>query len=186
MGQDNIIVWNVWGLNLYACWDVMRELVAAERPTFVCLQETKLNVFNDCDVLQLLGHGFDYAFLPSVQTRGDILIAWLCASWSVSSVSTGSYSITARVKHNGGGPEWCLTLFYGLTVGADKSTLLAELRMIRKYKPSPWLLSGNFNMIYIAKDKSNGRLDRRWMRQFHSFLNDVVLKEIHVNGKLYT
>jgi exonuclease III len=68
MGQDNIIVWNVWGLNLYACWDVMRELVAAERPTFVCLQETKLNVFNDCDVLQLLGHGFDYAFLPSVQT----------------------------------------------------------------------------------------------------------------------
>jgi exonuclease III len=68
MGKDNIIVWNVRGLNSRVRRDVMRELVAAELPTFVCLQETKLNVFNNYDMLQLLGHGFGYAFLPFVQT----------------------------------------------------------------------------------------------------------------------
>jgi hypothetical protein len=104
----------------------VHELVTAKCPTFVCLQETKLNVFNDCDMLQLLRHNFDYAFLPSVQTQGDILIAW-----SVSIVSTGSYSVTAKVRQNGGGPKWCLTSFYGPVVDADKLAFLAQLSSIK-------------------------------------------------------
>jgi hypothetical protein len=69
----------------------MLTLVTDECPSFICLQETKLHVLNDYDVLQLLGHDFDYAFLPSVQTRGGILITWSRSSWSVSNVAMGSY-----------------------------------------------------------------------------------------------
>jgi hypothetical protein len=41
-------------------------------------------------------------------------------------------------------------------------------------------------MIYKAEDKSNARLDRRRMGPFFCLLNDMVLKEIHLNGGLYT
>jgi exonuclease III len=131
------------------------------RPSFICLQETKLHVLNDYDVLQLLGHGFDYAFLPSIQTRGSILIAWSRSSWSVSSVASRSYSITAKVKHINGGPDWWLTSVYDPMIDEDKLAFLSELREIRQPRPGPWLLSGDFNMIYRAEDKSNDRLDCR-------------------------
>jgi hypothetical protein len=98
----------------------------------------------------------------------------------------GSFSITAKVRHANGGPDWWFTIVNGPTIDQDKPAFLSELREIRQSRLGPWLLSGDFNMMYGAKDKSNDRLDRRWMGQFHRFLNDVVLKEIHLNGQLYT
>jgi exonuclease III len=75
MGSENLIIWNVHGLNSCAYRDTMRELVAAEPPSIHCLQETKLNVILNFDVIQMFGAGFDYTYLPLVQMRGGILVA---------------------------------------------------------------------------------------------------------------
>jgi hypothetical protein len=48
----------------------VRDLVQSERLSLVCLEETKLDVINDFDVMQILGPGFDYVYLPTVHTRG--------------------------------------------------------------------------------------------------------------------
>jgi hypothetical protein len=40
-------------------------------------------------------------------------------------------------------------------------------------------------MIYRAEDKNNDRLNRRLMGQFCSF-NTAALKEIHLQGRLFT
>jgi hypothetical protein len=44
-------------------------------PPRVCVQETKLRILDDFLVIQLLGAGFDYNFLPAMGRRGGILIA---------------------------------------------------------------------------------------------------------------
>jgi hypothetical protein len=80
------------------------------------------------------------------------------------------------------GPDLWLTSVYGPMIDVEKLAFLIKLREIRQSRSGLWLLSGDFNMIYRAEDKSNDRLDRRQMGQFHRFLNDVVLKEIHLNG----
>jgi hypothetical protein len=41
-------------------------------------------------------------------------------------------------------------------------------------------------MIYHAQEKNNTRLDRRRIGQFCRFLNEVTLKEIHLQGRLFT
>jgi hypothetical protein len=69
MGNYNIIFWNVRRLNSYARRDVVHVMVAEERPSFICIQKTKLTIIDDYGVLQLLGHDFDYVFLPSIQTH---------------------------------------------------------------------------------------------------------------------
>jgi exonuclease III len=79
MGSENIIMWNVRGLNSWVHHDVVRELVATEQPSIVCLQETILQVMSDFDVMKVLGTGFDYTFLPSTNTREGILVAWKSA-----------------------------------------------------------------------------------------------------------
>jgi hypothetical protein len=67
-----------------------------------------------------------------------------------------------------------------------KDEFLAELNLLRSIRSEPWLLCGDFNWIYRAKDKNNDRLDRRRMGQFRHFLNESLLKEIHLQGHLFT
>lgn len=41
-------------------------------------------------------------------------------------------------------------------------------------------------MIYRAEDKSNSRLDRRNMRRFARLLNELLLSELFLQGRLFT
>jgi hypothetical protein len=41
-------------------------------------------------------------------------------------------------------------------------------------------------MVYRTEDKNNGRVNRRLMGQFRNFLNLAALKELHLNGRLFT
>jgi hypothetical protein len=168
MGLGNIIVWNVRGLNSRTCPDVVRELVSSERPSVVYLQETKLHVIDDYGVMQLLGVGFDYSYLPSTRTRGGILAMWKASCWVVSNTIRSRYSV------------------YGPTDDAEKLTFLDEFHQFCSTHPKPWLLADDFNMIYQAANKNNGCLNRRLMGQFRQFLNGSVLKEIHLTGRLFT
>jgi hypothetical protein len=77
MEAENILVWNVRGLHAGAHRNAVRDLVSAERLSVVCLQETKLDVISDYDVMQILGAGFQYVYLPGVHTRGGVLVAGL-------------------------------------------------------------------------------------------------------------
>jgi hypothetical protein len=62
------------GLNARSHRNGIRELVASERASLVCLQETKLYVISNYDVIQFLGPDFNYCYLPAEQTRGGILV----------------------------------------------------------------------------------------------------------------
>jgi hypothetical protein len=53
----------------------VRELVQSESASLICLQETKLYVIYNFDVIQILGPSFDYTYLPASNTRGGILVA---------------------------------------------------------------------------------------------------------------
>jgi hypothetical protein len=43
--------------------------------------------------MDIVGLGFDYAYLPAEQTSGGILVAWHSAVWSSLSLSTKRHSM---------------------------------------------------------------------------------------------
>jgi hypothetical protein len=51
-------------------------MVAADRPSIICIQETKLYVIHDFDALQMIGSGYDFSYLPAAETHGAILVAF--------------------------------------------------------------------------------------------------------------
>ena len=65
MIKENIVVWNVRGLNARARRNVVRELVSQEHVSLISLQETKLDSCDDRLILDQLGWSFDYCFLPA-------------------------------------------------------------------------------------------------------------------------
>jgi hypothetical protein len=54
-----------------------------------------------------------------------------------------------------------------VSVQPCKPTFLVELHELAQMRLDPWLDCGDFNMIYRAQDKNNGRLNKRRMGQFH-------------------
>jgi endonuclease/exonuclease/phosphatase family metal-dependent hydrolase len=75
---------------------------------------------------------------------------------------------------------------YGPATKDLEPAFLLELNELCPLRFGPWLLAGDFNMIYRAADKNNDRLNLRMMGRFHRFLNDASLKELHLEGRLFT
>ena len=161
-------------------------MVAQENISLLSLQETKLDDCADNLVLEICGAGFDYFFLPAVNTCGGILLAWRTDIWSVSNPIVRSYSLTAKVTLIRNEETWWWTSVYGRQGDQGKLLFLDELREVRASCAGTWLAWGDFNLIYQAADKNNHRLNRRMMSRFRSFLNETELQEIHLRGRLYT
>lgn len=75
---------------------------------------------------------------------------------------------------------------YGPQGDDEKVSFLQELRDIRAICSGPWLVAGDFNLIYQAADKNNANLDTAMMASFRRFLNDMEVKEIPLLGRKYT
>lgn len=60
---------------------------------------------------------------------------------------------------------------------------LEELREVREICPGPWMLAGDFNMIYCSEYKNNDNINRAMMGHFRRFVNDLELKEIALLGR---
>jgi hypothetical protein len=72
---------------------------------------------------------------------------------------------------------------YGPQSNVLKIQFLDELRLVRQTCTSPWIVGGDFNLIYQVADKNNSNLDRAMMGRFCCFINDVELQEIPLLGK---
>jgi hypothetical protein len=88
--------------------------VVQERPTLVCIQETKLS--NICKALanEILGIAFAYDFLRAINVSGGILLGWNTDSWSVTNVTKGRFSILAVLTAcSSPHDSWWITVVYG-------------------------------------------------------------------------
>jgi exonuclease III len=125
--------------------------------------------------------------LPVVHTCGGILVAWDANCWSVSSPILRSHSLSVKMAPRANPNDtWWLTNVYGPRGAAAKIGFLQELRDLLPSLSGPWAICGDFNLIYQAVDKSNGRLSRRMMGHFRRLLNDLELSELHLSGRLFT
>ncbi|WVZ90539.1 hypothetical protein U9M48_036832 [Paspalum notatum var. saurae] len=69
---------------------------------------------------------------------------------------------------------------------ACKSASVQELRNVRALYQGPWLVAGDFNLIYQAEDKNSDNLNRALMGRFSRFLDDSMLKEMQLVGRKFT
>ena len=68
MIAEIFLIWNVRGLNARARRNVVRDLIADQGVSLVSLQETKLDLFTDAIIRDLVGINFDF-FLAAGNTH---------------------------------------------------------------------------------------------------------------------
>jgi hypothetical protein len=136
--------------------------------------------------MQCLGPSFDgFAYLPAVETRGGILLAWNKSVVDIASISLDTHALTGEVIPRDDN-RWWITTVYGPQSSDDKISFLQELGERRSLCPGPWLLLGDFNMILSAAEKNNDRLDRSMMSRFRSFVLEHVIKDLYLLGRRFT
>jgi exonuclease III len=187
MDPAHILNWNVRGLNSMARQDAVRVLVEASKIDVVCLQETKLSNISRRLILSMLGSEFDnnFIYLPSVGASGGILVAWRFRLGTVGATRVDAHSVSIQLCPSNGCPWW-LTCVYGPQQNQDKVQFLQELRDIRAQCTGPWLVVGDFNLIYKEEDKNNSNLNRAMMGRFRRWINDMEVMEIPLHGRKYT
>ena len=175
------------GLNGRARRNVVRDLVTQERVSLVCLHETKLSVICNSLANEILGSMFDYDYMSSANVAGGVLFGWQRDQWVVSQVDKRRFFLSAKVANTATPQDcWWLTVVYGPQADQEKVEFLDEFRQFRMTADGPWVLCGDFNMIYRTEVKSNDCLDRRCMRRFRAFIDAVELEELHLVGRRFT
>jgi exonuclease III len=184
--SPQVLNWNPRGLNDRAKRNTVREFVDSVRVNLVCLQETRLDVIDQFIVMQCLGPSFDgFAYLPAIETRGGILLAWDSSVLQVDNIVFDTFSLTGYVRTRDQN-NWWVTVVYGPQENEDKIQFLQELTERRTLCPGPWLLLGDFNLILRASEKNNQNLDRPMMIRFRNFVSSLELKELYMHGRLFT
>lgn len=159
MDSINFLIWNARGLNNRARRDSLRKIADACMPALVCIQETKLAVINERDVLSFLGHDFqDFVYLAAPGTRGGILVAWKRQVLTSDQHRVHRHSVSIRFSMEDE-PEWWFSRVYRPHQDSGKVGFLNEIREVRNLCMGPWVIGGDFNMIYSVEDKNNENLN---------------------------
>lgn len=82
--------------------------------------------------------------------------------------------------------SFLLSTCYDPADDGRKEEFLAELLEIKPTAPTPWMIIGDFNLIYQPAHKSNLNLNRRLMGKFRRTLDDCELVEIALQNRKYT
>lgn len=79
-----------------------------------------------------------------------------------------------------------LPLFTAPSRTTSRPAFLEELRLVAVSCVGPFLVCGDFNLIYQVADKNNDRLNLRSMRSFRCTLDAMHVDELYLHGKLFT
>jgi hypothetical protein len=128
-------------------------------------------------VAKILGGNFDrIEYLPTDGTKGGILLGWQASCIDVFHPMLKVFSLSIEIK------KWLaqsflLTTVYGPTKDDVKPSFLDELWSLKLASLTPWMVLGDFNFIYEAKDKINLNLKHKLMGCFRHTLDTCELFE---------
>ena len=110
-----ILDWNVRGLNNKARRKVVKDLVQDTKCTIAALQETKLSLINETDIIETLGVRFSkqFAYLPAQGTRGGALIAVDEDYYNICQAHVREHTVSVCVISTQCTESWWLTVVYG-------------------------------------------------------------------------
>lgn len=183
----DILCWNVRGLNDPARCVTVHEVLAATSCHIACFQETKLASIDGALATFLSGYKHNcFTAKPAQGTKGGILISWNDNYIDLQNIIIRRFSVTASVSIKECGTNFSLSVVYGPTRDIHKHGFLTELRNSKPSDGTGWLVMGDFNLIYQARDKNNRNLNLRRMRQFRAVLSFCELREIHLQNRKFT
>ncbi|XP_010240795.1 uncharacterized protein LOC104585565 [Brachypodium distachyon] len=99
-----------------------------------------------------------FIHLPAEGTRGEVALFWNPDLVAISNPQMHSFSISAVVTVVQSGLAFVLSTVYGLADDGRKAAFLQEISDISPHQGVPWLIAGDFNLIYESNEQQQPTL----------------------------
>jgi exonuclease III len=183
-----IISWNIRGLNGRSKHKLLRDLIIAEKPDIVLLQETKCA---SEDVDKLLPYCWKQGAAVAVDatgTAGGLAILWNTNSILLENFMATRGSITTDYRLIGSDKPGHLTNVYGPATTGEKAAFLRNLDFLAAlHQHNKWIIGGDFNIIRSLEEKRGGtrRLEQE-TSNFNSFIDTHSLIDLDTINGIHT
>ena len=119
-------------------------------------------------------------------TRGSASIFWDKQLVNIVTHMIASFSITVRVEIISSSEFFWMKTIYGPSEDEQKENFLTELASAAPPLSEPCMLNGDFNMIYQAREKNNGLINKRMMGRFCRAIDLAGVREVKCRNKRFT
>jgi exonuclease III len=182
----NIISWNIKGLNGHSKQKMLQDLIFAEKPDIILLQETKCTTEGIDRLLPYCWKQGEATSTIAIGTARGLAILWNTNSLLLENFVTTKWSITADYRRIGSNKPGHLTNVYGPANPRDKQSFLRNLEYLSNLtRHNRWIVGGDSNLICSLEEKKGAsrRLDQD-SNDFNSLidnLNFIKLEDINGN-----
>lgn len=126
-----------------------------------------------------------WIFLPSVETAGEILLAWNMKRVTTTDSLLGKFFISIKIQPSHGN-VWWLTGVYSPNQPIERKRFWKELAgLFGLYNPN-WCIGRDFNVIRFLSEKSNRGRVTRSTRDINCFIRETSLKDPTLQGADFT
>ena len=183
-----ILSWNVKGVKDRDKRKLIKDVIKTQKVDLVCLWETKIQETTS-GIVRSLGVG-RYLEWGALNSRGAprrvVVVFWDNRVLQLVEMEVGNYSVSCRFKNCEDGFCWIFSRVYGPTVKVEREIFFSEMRAIRGLWNEPWCVAGDFNMIRFPSEHSRGGRPSPTMRRFSEVIKDLELRDLPLQGGLFT
>jgi exonuclease III len=185
-----ILSYNVRGLGCGEKRVEIRRLVNAQRPSVLCIQETKLTVVNDQVVKAVWGDSpCGFSFQSSIGASGGLLTVWDSDSVNVWSSMSFGHVLVIKGTDITSAEDFVIINVYAPCVLAAKNLLWDRLLPIVLNNSNECLcVCGDFNSV-CGREERKGRgvvFRQADADYFNKFIVDGLLIDLPITGCLFT
>ena len=153
----------------------------------VCLQETKLYFIDRGIVHSLWGiHHVDWLYLGSEGASGGILMMWDRRVVARIDSAMGHFSISCKFRNVLDQRDWDFSGVYGPNINRERLTMWEELAGVASWWGVPWAVDGDFNAIRNPSERLGATHFTSSMHAFSDFISSYGLRDIPMEGGLFT
>jgi exonuclease III len=183
-----IISWNIRGLNGHSKQKMLRDLIIAEKPDIMMLQETKCATEDMDKLLPYCWKQGKGISTVATGTAGGLALLWNPSSVTLEKNFTTKWSISAAYRLIGSNKPGYLTNVYGPASSRDKQAFLRNLEyLVTLTEGNRWILGGDFNMIHNLDEKRGGtrRLEPE-SGDFQNLIDNSNLIDLETSNGTFT
>ena len=179
--------WNIRGLNKVGRKLMLSSFMRSYHLDFVGVIETKKESFEGSFLKSFTGNTpFSWNYLPAVGSAGGVLVGFNSDLFNVVMQGSFKFLLNCLVTDKKSNFTWRCIVVYGSPYEEGKQEFLDELDKVLMGWHGPTLVGGDFNLVRVASDKSNGVINSKWAGLFNSWVNKWALLELNDRSKTFT
>uniref|UniRef100_A0A2N9F8S0 Uncharacterized protein n=1 Tax=Fagus sylvatica TaxID=28930 RepID=A0A2N9F8S0_FAGSY len=150
-------------------------------------RETKLDFIDRGVVRSLWGiHHVDWLYLGSEGASGGILLMWDRRVVEKIDSAVGHYSMSCKFQNVLDHKEWAFSGVYGPHIHQERAIMWEELAGVASWWGVPWVIGGDFNVVRFPSERLGSTHFTPAMHGFSDFISSCGLRDIPLEGGLFT